>query len=320
MRFECCDNRNAKYDGFCLIKTCEVKQGSRGPYMDMTLADPDGEITAKIWDYNAETFGVYQPFDLVKVRGKYNTFNGQEQFIVERIRLTDETDNVKLSDFVACAPYDPAEMMQEVRDTVAAFTNPDLKLLVSTILDDNEKNLLFWPAAVRLHHAVNGGLLWHVTNILKLAKGVVQVYPFVDTDLLYAGIILHDIEKLGEFEVTQVGLATNYTPFGNLVGHLAGGAIYIAQVGASLGTDPEILMLLEHMLIAHHGVPEFGSAIRPLFLEAELLSALDTLDANVYQFRENLKNMKAGDFTKKVWSLEDRKLYAHGRVNYSQET
>lgn len=310
MNFTCVNNAANTMEGFCVLKTVEQKSTAKGlPYLDMLIADAAGELSAKYWDYRPEIHGAFMPNDIVKVRGTVSVYNGTEQFRVERMRVAGEKDDVRMEDLVPCAPMDPSAMLSELRDAAEAFKDAHLRCLVLSILEEREQQLLYWPAAYKLHHAVRSGLLWHSVSVLRLAKAVAALYEEVDADLLCAGAILHDIEKLTEFEVPASGLASGYTPLGNLVGHLVAGAAYIDRKGRELGLPEETLMLLEHMLISHHGDPEFGAAQRPMFLEAELLSELDLMDARVNVIRQNLQGVHPGNFSGRVWALDNRMLY-----------
>ena len=310
MNFTCVNNATGAMEGFCLLKSVDQKTTQKGlPYLDLALIDADGEITAKFWDYRPEAHGAFAANDLVKVRGTVSVYNGQDQFRVERMRRADERDDVRMEDFVPSAPRPGQEMFDEIHALAEAFVNADLRRLVLSVLDERRETLLYWPAAYRLHHAVRAGLLWHVTSMLRLARAVAETYPRLNAELLYAGVILHDIEKYSDFEVAGTGLATGYTLTGNLVGHLAGGAAYLAVKGRALGTPEELLILLQHMLISHHGDPEFGAAIRPMFLEAEVLSELDLLDARVNQVSAALEGVQPGEYTGKLWALDNRKFY-----------
>ena len=146
-----------------------------------------------------------------------------------------------------------------------------------------------------------------------MAQGVANIYPFIDSDLLFAGVILHDIAKTEEFDVAQTGIASGYTTDGNLIGHLVRGAMAVDRCGRKLGISENTLMLVEHMIISHHGEPEFGAAVRPMFLEAEILSSLDTLDAKIYEIEQACRNVQPGEFTPRQWALDNRKLYNHDR-------
>jgi 3'-5' exoribonuclease len=94
----------------------------------------------------------------------------------------------------------------------------------------------------------------------------------------------------------------------------------IEDAAKRLGIESDAVMLLQHMVLSHHGEPEFGAAVRPAFIEAELLSQLDMMDARMFEMREATANAESGDFTGKLWSMDNRKLYNHGREDFDKET
>ncbi len=307
-------NKTGTVEGFCLIKTVERKLTSRGvPFLDMTLTDSDGEVGAKLWDYKEELHGEFVPNDLVKVRGTMTPFNDTQQLRIERIRRVSDEDGVRIEDFVPSAGFSGEVMFDELIAVADAFSDEELKLLVKTLLNEYRDRLIYWPAAFRLHHAIRGGLLYHTLSILRMAQSVAKIYPFIDSDLLFAGVILHDIAKTQEFDVAPTGIASGYPVDGNLVGHLVRGAMAVEKCGRELGLSEETLMLVEHMIISHHGEPEFGAAVRPMFLEAEILSELDTLDAKIYEIEQACRGVEPGEFTQRQWALDNRKLYNHNR-------
>lgn len=318
MNFTPVDNRGL-VEGFCLLKSVDKKTSSKGDtYLDITLADREGEINAKLWNYN-EAMGTYEANTIVKVRGTISQYNGQDQFRIEKMRLTNEKDNVNPADFVKSANYSTEDMFNQLYSIANGFKDEELKTLVTSILNENRETMLYWPAAFKLHHAVRGGLLMHVLSIVRLAQAVCKVYPFVDEELLLSGAILHDIAKLKEFIVTETGVATGYSVKGNLIGHLAEGAIMVREAAKRLGISEETSNLVEHMLLSHHGEPEFGAAVRPLFLEAELLSELDLMDSRIYEIKEALLNTAEGEFSQKMWAMENRKFLNHNRVDLNND-
>ena len=303
------------HEGYCLIKSVEKKLTAKGvPYLDLVLADNDGEISAKLWDYKESPNSVYVKFDFVKVRGSYVPFNDTMQFRVERIRHVLPEDDASIEDYVPSACLPGKVMLEEIEKIVASFADAELKLLVSKVIEEYRERLLYWPAAKNLHHAVRGGLLMHTLSILRLAKSVCEIYRFVNYDLLCAGAILHDIAKIDELGVSETGIAGEYTVKGNLLGHLVMGAVTVDRIGKGLGISDETLTLVEHMLISHHGTPEFGAAKMPMFIEAELLSQLDLLDARLYEMNHAVNAVEVGAFTPRQWALENRNLYNHGKA------
>ena len=313
MNFTSLDN-NGRVEGFCLIKSVEVKTSSKGDsYLDMTLSDSDGEINAKLWRYQSDVYGEYESNNIVKIRGALSKYNGADQLKVERIRLALPEDNVKVEDFVRSSGYSSEEMYNALMSIADGFEDNELKSLVTSIYADNRLALLYWPAAFKLHHAIRGGLLMHTLSIVRLAESVCAVYPFVDRDLLITGAMLHDISKLTEFIVSETGVADGYSIEGNLLGHLTMGAMTIEKYAEKLGISKKTAMLVEHMILSHHGEPEYGAAVRPMFIEAEILSELDLMDSRIYEMREAVTATEADDFSQRLWALDNRKLYNHAR-------
>lgn len=306
-------NSNGGVEGFCLVKSLEVKKTAKGvPFLDLILTDSSGEIGAKLWDYKEDVHGGIKLNSLIKIRGTVSMFNDALQLRIDRVRPAIESDGVNMEDFVPSADYSGKDMYDYIVSTVNVFENTQLKKLILTVLERNKENLLYWPAAFKLHHAIRGGLLYHTLSILKLAKAVCDIYPSLERELLYAGVILHDVAKIQEFDVSETGVVSGYTVEGSLIGHLVKGAMNIEKVGEELGIDKELLMLIEHMILSHHGEPEFGAAVRPMFLEAEILSQLDLLDARIYEISQAVSEVEPGDFTPRQWALDNRKLYNHG--------
>lgn len=320
MNFTPIDNKGL-VDGFCLIKSLDKKTSSKGDtYLDMTLSDADGEINAKLWRYSPSLHGEYTVNELVKIRGIISQYQGADQLKIEKIRPVLPEDGVNAGDFVKSADYSGEQMYNELYSVAESFKDGDLKKIVTAILDDNRLSLLYWPAAFKLHHAMRGGLLFHTLSIVRLAEGVCKVYPFVDRELLLSGAILHDIAKLSEFKVADTGVATGYSAEGNLLGHLAMGAMVIDKYAEKLGINKKTAMLLEHMVLSHHGEPEFGAAVRPMFIEAELLSELDLMDSRVYEMHEAVSAAPAEDFSGRIWAMDNRKLYNHQRTDLNNNT
>ncbi len=313
MKFTPIDNKGT-VEAFCIVKSCDKKVSSKGDtFLDITLSDKSGEINAKLWSYSPAEHGEYGADDLVKVRGTLSKYQGNDQLRIERIRPVLPSDNVALEDFVKSADYSGEEMFDELLRIANSFEDNTIKQLTVTLLSRNREALLFWPAAYKLHHAIRGGLLLHTLSIVRLCESICKVYPNVDRELLIAGAMLHDIAKTQEFEVSKTGTATGYSVKGNLIGHLAEGAMMIRETARELSLDGETAMLLEHMVLSHHGDPEFGACMRPMFLEAILLSQLDMLDATVYEVNDAVSPLEKGEFSGRMWALDNRKLYNHDR-------
>lgn len=302
---------NGMCDGFVLLKKCEEKKTKNGStYLDLIIGDKDGELPAKLWDYNGGD--MFEAEMVAKIRGTIEQYNGKEQFRVAQIRPASSSDNYNISDLVPASEVGGAQIFDMLMRRVNAFKDNDLKAVVSSIMQDKKDILITCPAAFRLHHAMIGGLMLHTMSIVRMAEEICKIYPNIDKDLLLSGAILHDAAKTWEFELSKSGLVKSYSTEGELIGHLVKGAMYVEEKAKELKIKSEKIVLLEHMILSHHGVPEFGSPIRPMFLEAEILSSLDTLDAAIFEINSATGKVEKGAFTDRQWALDNRKLYNHG--------
>lgn len=313
-------DNNGTVQGFLIVKSCEKKLAKNGThFLDMVLADKEGEVVSKLWDFKGDDNSQPRVNTVILIRGVLQQYNGSTQLRVDRFRQSDEKDGINLNDYVPSVSYSPEELFDKLMTYINSFTDENIKKLTTAVAERNRERLMFWPAAFKLHHAVRGGLLMHTLTVMKLADSVARIYPSVDRDLLVAGALLHDIAKTDELSVSDCGLVEAYSPIGSLLGHLVMGAMSIDELGKELGIDKDVLMLVEHMLISHHGKPDFGAAVRPAFLEAEILSQLDLLDANIYEIESAVMDLQPGEFSNRLWALDDRKFYNHGRKTIATE-
>ena len=294
------------FDGFLLTRAATQRTSSNGSkFLDMTLCDISGEVNAKMWDSFTPAPAVA---DVLRVRGMMTEYNGKPQLRVDKMRVATEADDFDMSALAPCAPFPAGDMLDFILNRVDAFRDPELKQLVLTRLEECGDKLNYYPAASKLHHAERSGLLHHTSTMLRMAANVCEVYPSLDSDLLAAGVILHDLCKITEMSADEIGMVSDYTAEGMLVGHLVQGVAELSRLGHSLHVKNETLLLLEHMILSHHDLPEYGSPKKPMFPEAEVLHILDLLDARIFEMNRALATTPPGSFTDRLWSL-DRKLY-----------
>ncbi len=295
---------------FFLIRKVECKKAGNGnKYLDILLGDSSGEIVARLWDCTQEDEIQLISNILVKVKGSVVEWQGKKQVKIDKIRPVIEEDGVNIKEFIPVAPYDPEEMYAELFDYTVQIQNKKLRELVQLIIGEAGEKLLTYPAAVMNHHALRSGLLYHTLTMLKAGEKLTEVYQFLDKDLLYAGIILHDLAKTDEIDANQLGIASEYTVEGQLLGHIIQGIKRIEEASRKVGLDTETTILLEHMVLSHHYEPEFGSPKRPMIPEGEVLHYLDILDARMYDMQKALGEVQAGEFTDRLWILNSRRLY-----------
>lgn len=298
--------KDLRFEGFLLVRSSDQRESAKGgKYLDMNLTDRTGEINCKMWD---GTVAPPPAGSVIKVRGTVQEYNGRMQLRIERMRPSTPEDNVDLSRLVPCAPEKPEDMMQEITDTVAGFKSEDLRKIVWEMLRLSGDAIYWFPAGQRLHHAERSGLLHHTTGMLRLAEHVIEAYPWLNGDLLRAGVILHDLSKITEMKSDEMGNVSDYSRDGLLIGHLVRGVAQLAQAAKNVGVEGEVVVLLEHMIISHHGEAEFGSPRKPMFPEAEVLHWIDLLDARMNEMQGVMERVPAGAFSEKIWSL-DRRLY-----------
>ncbi len=303
---------NGMCDGFVVLRKCEEKKTKNGStYLDLIIGDKDGEMTAKLWDYNGAS-GTFEQEMIVKIRGTVEQYNGKDQFRVAQIRPVGDNDEYNLSDLVPSSDVGGEMLFDMMVKKVDAFTNDNLRRIVLEIVNDKKELMIKYPAALKLHHAMLGGLMYHTMSIVRMAEEMCKIYPTINRELLLSGAILHDVAKTWELEQSKTGLAKGYTTEGELIGHLVKGAMIIDETAKKLGIECEEVTLLEHMIISHHGVPEYCAAVRPMFLEAIVLSMLDDLDATIFEVNHATNKVDAGSFTDRQWALDNRKLYNHG--------
>ena len=298
--------RDARFEGFLMVRSAEKKTDKNGrDYVDMNLGDKSGEINAKIWNWDGLR-EVPEGGKPLYVRGLVQEFNGRLQLRVEYFRNLQPEDRVEMSELVPTAPRTPEEMTAEIRETVDGFTNASLKKLTEKMLETAGERLNWFPAAQRMHHAERSGLLHHTTDMLRMAKAALEVYPWMDHDLLLAGVILHDLGKLEELKSDESGNVTDYTRDGQLLGHLVRGITLLNRAAEETGVSGECVVLLEHMLLSHHGEAEYGSPRPPMFPEAEALHWIDMMDARMNTMKAAWEKTPEGAFSERISSLERR--------------
>ncbi len=296
-------------NGIYILRSKELRETSNKKFfLDLNFIDSTGKINGKYWDAGEDVFNSLVLNQLYYVNARVDSWKENLQLIINRIRLADSEDQKEISCFVPSAPLPPEDMLKTIYSYAKKIQHSEMKRLVLKMLEDKEDELLFYPAARSFHHSIRSGLLYHLLRMLQLSDKMKEVYDEVNPDLLYAGVLLHDLAKIGELESDTLGFS-DYSKEGQLLGHLVMGVKEIENTGRSLGISDEVILILQHMVASHHYEPEYGSPKKPMFLEAELLHHIDLIDARVYDYGNTLKNIEKGAFSEPVWSLDKRRLY-----------
>ena len=302
------------FDGFFLVLAKQQRTTkSNKAYLSLVLGDKTGQLEGRVWEPSDPRIAKdFERGDIVKARGSASRFDDRLQMKIDQLRvaLPSEVDKTNL---LPSTTYDIADLWRQLLSFVESFTNPDLKLLLTTMLADPAIAQAYReaPAAKQLHHAWLGGLLEHVISLCTLADRVAPHYPLLNRDLLMTGVILHDIGKVRELS-WEIGF--EYTVEGSLLGHIQIGTALAERTIDSLPNfPPRLKTLVLHMILSHHGKLEFGSPKLPMIPEALALSFLDDLDAKMQaiqvEFDKCLREGKGPDeMTGKVWALDQRQL------------
>lgn len=294
-------------DGAYLIKEVSVRPAKNNSqeFLYFLLSDKSGEINAVIWECTPEQKEMFSIGMVVQVKGDVREWQGKLQLNIKEISVDTESSPEW---FIPGPSVDVEGLWGEMMERVQDIRHEKLREMVMGILADHREAFMRWPAAKGMHHAIRGGLLFHVATMLRMADGVVRVYPSLNKDLLYAGIVLHDLGKIYEMDSDQYGIVRSYTVEGTLLGHIIQGITLIDRYAAQYDLDHETTVLLQHMVLSHHYHPEWGSPKPPMIPEAEILFYLDMIDARMYAIFDAFSKAKKS-FTEPIRAMEGRRMY-----------
>lgn len=279
------------------------------PYMTLKLVDRSGEVEGRVWDRVDEFAGLFEREDIIRIQGKASVYLGKMQLVIQDLQEVADSD-VDLADFLPVSRRNMQEMEADLQSKVHSLTDPHLRGLMESFLDDAVflQRYRLAPAAKTMHHVYLGGLLEHSLAVADLAEDICRRYAGVNRDLLVAGALLHDLGKTEElcFERTF-----DYTDEGKLLGHIVIGVEMVEEkIRQMPGFPRQLAMLLKHLLLSHHGQYEYGSPKRPKTLEAIILNYLDDLDSKINGVRTHFEKEpdNAGSWTS-YHRLYDRYFY-----------
>lgn len=294
-------------DQYLLIKESKKGVTTVGkPFMSLILQDRSGDIEAKLWDTNEEHEQMYQAQVIVRVGGEIHDYRGKNQLRVKQIRVARPEEGVQISDLLPTSAIPKEQLFEDLMQFFFEIKNPNISRITRNLIKKHQEQLLIFPAASKNHHDYASGLLDHVVSMLRLSKSICDLYPTLNRDLMYAGVILHDIGKVIEL-TGPVGTA--YTIEGNLLGHITIMVNEIGQAAKELGIEGEEVMLLQHLVLSHHGKEEWGSPKKPMIQEAEMIHYIDNIDAKMNMLTRALEKTKPGEFTERLFPLDNRSFY-----------
>jgi len=277
----------------------------------LVLCDASDQLPAKYWDVKETEKDSFSPMTLVKVQGIVQLYREKPQVKITRIRNVSNEDGVSLTDFIRAAPIGSAELLEVISRVIESISDPAIRDIVSFCVDKVREKLAHYPAAKMHHHAYFAGLAYHIVRMLEIGEFLCKQRPFLNADMIKAGIILHDIAKPEEM-IAQLGVVIDYSTQGKLIGHIAMAASWITEAALrlELPLDSQQVIGLQHLILSHHNLGEWGSPVQPQTAEAVALHYIDALDAKLQMAEVALSATSDKElWTQPVRGLENKALY-----------
>ncbi|XEC96165.1 3'-5' exoribonuclease YhaM family protein [Paenibacillus tarimensis] len=303
-----------EFVGFFLLKELEVKQTNNTPakdYFDIVLCDASGQLPAKCWDVSAAGKETFVPMEVVKVQGIVQTYREKLQVKIIRIRKTTADDGISLTDFIRSAPISAADLIHTINSVIDSISDSEIKTIVSYCVGKVEEKLNHYPAAKTHHHAYFAGLAYHIVRMLEIGEFICKQRPFLNPDFIKAGIILHDIAKPEEM-IARFGIVSDYSVPGKLIGHISMASNWIteAAIHSGIALESDRVLGLQHLVLSHHNLGEWGSPVQPQTAEAVALHHIDALDAKLQMVEDALQTTpETEEWTPMIRGLENKAIY-----------
>lgn len=280
-----------------------------GRFLLFQFSDKEGPLKGVLWQPTEEIDREIRINDVVRIKGEMKQYQGAFELHVGSIVKLGENE-YDAAQFVPVASEKTDDLYREIMNAVSSVGNEHLRALLDRIFTDEEfkSRFLKAPAARVWHHSYIGGLAHHMRDMAAIAMRAAEVYPEIDGDLLLCGVLVHDLGKVQELEVTN---RIDYSDSGRLVGHIVLGVEFLdARMREIEGFPEELSLKLKHMVLSHHGSLEHGSPVVPMTIEAILLHYIDNLDAQARGALQVLDKEPArpGNWTEYV-KLLDRFIY-----------
>ena len=299
-------------DGDRIIGQLLVVASSKGVtekgmnYVNVTFQDKSGTIEAKKWDATDEDLNTLVPGSVVNVDARVNLYKNTNQLKIGEVSKINDLSEIDLSNFQRVSPLPLPEMKKRLEAYLNSFKDKDVETITRAVISHFYDKYVTYPAAVKIHHEFGSGIIHHSLAMADLAEDVAKRYPQVDRDLLVAGALMHDIGKTIEYENPLMPVQTVE---GKLCGHIAIMYAEFKKIVDNLNIKSEVPILLEHMILAHHGKMEWGSPVNPATREAWLLSQIDLIDSHMMVLDKALEPVKEGEFTPRLWVMDDVSFY-----------
>lgn len=298
--------KNKVYDGIYLIKDINEKLTKNSePYVNITFMDNSGQVQGNIFNTNLKDIG-FKVGDFIDIKFQTNIYLGKLQIKPMKFKKIYRSDKIPLEEFITI--YENQQLAyNELIMLAKSIDDEDIKDLMLQTLYDNIKTFIITPAAKSFHHNYTGGLLEHTYSMMMLAKQIYEHYTDLKIEYIYAGILFHDMMKIEEYNLNDIGEVSGYSNKGSLLGHIPMGLIYLEKLSQKINNkrernglkliDETKLLIIQHMVASHHGKLEWGSPVEPACKEAMILHLLDMMDSEMSRYRAIEKTLESGEFS-----------------------
>lgn len=287
------------------VVTGKTNGNNRSTYLSITLQDVTGTIDAKLWNASNDQVEQIKTGTVVHVKGDIIKYNDDRQMKIIKIHVASNDPQEQIK-YLKSAPKTGEELIEEIKKYIERIDNLKLNQLVKALFFKYIDKLTIYPAASKNHHEYVSGLAHHTYSMLRIADALCGLYPSLNKDLLFAGISLHDLGKVVELSGPVV---PEYTVEGKLLGHISISQAMVKEMADKMNIEGEEVTLLQHMILSHHGKNEFGSPVLPQIKEAEIIYLIDNMDARINMLEKALETVEPGNFSKRVFALENRAFY-----------
>ena len=302
-------------DIFVLMEKSVSQKKDGSNYLHVALGDKTGHVKGVVWDHVDEiTSAGVSSGDFVHITGTVNEYRGAPQLVVKKM-TTCPVESVEPADFLPTTRHHVDTMFDRLVSQTGLIKNDFIRRLIQSFWDDTEfvRKFKIAPAAKNMHHAYISGLLEHTLSMMLLADKIAGHYSGIDMDLLFAGILFHDIGKIREFEYQY---RIDYTDEGRLLSHIVIGLQMLDdKIKTIEGFPTQTAVLLKHLIVSHHGAREFGSPELPKTIEAVLLNYIDEIDSKV----NGIRSFMSADASSESWTSYHRLLGRHFYIGKNTE-
>lgn len=297
-----------------LVDRARITTQNGKQFFNCRFRDAGAVMPAVIWSDSKHFVACeteWQPGQCYKLRAARKESDKYGPSIeIDQIRLVNEGDKADGFDPLALVEprrFDPSSLFEQLHElTATQIANDSLCELVLSVLDRHRDLLLLAPGSAKHYYPFAGGWLEHTLNVAtnclwlgeQYRKHYPDLHPPLNLDVLLAGAILHDIGRVAELGGT---LMTEPTVPGRLLGHLQLGRDLVRAAARDVpDLDAESLLLLDHLILSHLTLPEWGSPRLPAIPEVLILHHADDLDAKMEMYiRCLMHDQSPGPFTDK---------------------